>query len=213
MSPRDPGRHIMPRSSPGMATEDPEPTVLLLERLRRGDDRALEALLERHLPRLRRWASGRLPRSARDAGDTEDLVQETVIRTLKALGGFEYRHEGALQAYLRQAVANGIRDRIRRASRRPQAVPLDERAPAHGLSPLEEAIGREAAERYDAALSALSDADREAIVGRLELGYDYEELAAALDKPSADAARMAVRRAILRLAAALSTTDTGSAQG
>ena len=191
-----------------MTANNPESTIVLLERLRHGDDRALETLLERHLPRLRRWASGRLPRSARDGFDTEDLVQETVIRTLRTLEGFEYRREGALQAYLRQALANGIRDRIRRARRRPQAASLDERTPADGLSPLEEAIGREAAERYDAALGELSDADREAIVGRLELGYDYEELATALDKPSGDAARVAVRRAVLRLAAKLSGDKT-----
>jgi RNA polymerase sigma-70 factor (ECF subfamily) len=191
-----------------MAANNPESTIELLERLRHGDDRALEALLERHLPRLRRWASGRLPRSGRDGFDTEDLVQETVIRTLRTLEGFEYRREGALQAYLRQAVANGIRDRIRRARRRPQATALDERTPAAGLSPLEEAIGQEAAERYDAALGELSNADREAIVGRLELGYDYEELATALDKPSGDAARVAVRRAVLRLAAKLSGDKT-----
>lgn len=191
-----------------MTQNNPESTVLLLERLRQGDRQALEALLERYLPRLRRWATGRLPRSARDGMDTEDLVQETVIRTLRSLEGFEYRREGALQAYLRQALANGIRDRIRRARRRPRAGPLDEGSPAEGLSPLEEAIGREAAERYDAALGELDESDREAIVGRLELGYDYDELALALDKPSADAARMAVRRAVLRLAAKLSGDNT-----
>jgi RNA polymerase sigma-70 factor (ECF subfamily) len=190
-----------------MAPEHPEPTIELLERVRQGDNQALGTLLERHLPRLRRWASGRLPRNARDGFDTEDLVQETVIRTLRTIQGFEYRHEGALQAYLRQALANGIRDRIRRAARRPQAAPLDDRAPVEGESPLEEAIGRETADRYEAALSALEPGDREAIVGRLELGYDYAELAAALDKPSADAARVAVRRAVLRLAAKMSALE------
>jgi DNA-directed RNA polymerase specialized sigma24 family protein len=40
-------------------------------------------------------------------------------------------------------------------------------------------------ERYERALQQLSEADREAIVGRLELGYSYEELAEALGKPSA----------------------------
>jgi RNA polymerase sigma-70 factor (ECF subfamily) len=46
----------------------------------------------------------------------------------------------------------------------------------------------------------LSASDQEAIIGRIELGYDYGELAAALGKPSPAAARMAVRRALLRLA-------------
>lgn len=190
-----------------MADVPTESTVELLDRVKAGDSAALETLLQRHLPRLRRWASGRLPRHARDGLDTEDLVQETIVRTLKTLGRFEYRREGALQAYLRQAVANGIRDRLRRAERRPAGGPLDLEAPSPDQSPLDEAIGREAAERYDQALAGLDPDDREAIVGRLELGYDYVELAAALGKPSADAARMAVRRAVLRLATRMTETQ------
>jgi RNA polymerase sigma-70 factor (ECF subfamily) len=182
-------------------TQDPsESTVELLEKFKRGDKAALDRLLERHLPRLRRWASGRLPRHIRDAGDTEDLVQETVIRTLRTIEGFEYCREGALQAYLRQAVVNRIRDTIRQSARRPRREPIHDDSPFEGESPLEQLIGGEMAERYEAALAALDPGDREAIVGRLELGYDYAELAAALAKPSDDAARMAVRRAVLRLA-------------
>jgi DNA-directed RNA polymerase specialized sigma24 family protein len=69
-----------------------------------------------------------------------------------------------------------------------------------GFSPLEQAIGAQALARYDAALAALEADEQQAIIGRLELGYDYGELAAALGKPSRDAARQAVRRAVLRLA-------------
>jgi RNA polymerase sigma-70 factor (ECF subfamily) len=184
-----------------MASGPLEPTIELLEKVKHGDHRALEILLERHLPALRRWASGRLPRHLRDGGaDTEDLVQETVIRTLRTIGRFEYRHEGALQAYLRQAVVNRIRDRVRQAAKRPPLAAVDKDPPFEGESPLELAIGRQTAERYEAALAALEPGDREAIVGRLELGYDYPELAIALAKPSPDAARMAVRRAVMRLA-------------
>jgi RNA polymerase sigma-70 factor (ECF subfamily) len=182
-------------------TSDPsESTVELLQKLKQGDQRALEVLLERHLPRLRRWASGRLPQYARDGTDTEDLVQETVIRTLRAIEGFEYRRDGALQAYLRQALFNRIRDRIRQAGRRPRLEAVNEESPFKGESPLEQAIGRQTTERYEAALAALQPGDREAIVGRIELGYDYSELAAALAKPTSEAARKAVGRAVLRLA-------------
>lgn len=182
-------------------TSDPsESTVELLQKLKHGDQGALEVLLERHLPRLRRWASGRLPRYARDGTDTEDLVQETVIRTLRTLEGFEYRRDGALQAYLRQALFNRIRDRIRQAGRRPRLETVDEASPFKGESPLEQAIGSQMTERYETALAELGPGDREAIVGRLELGYDYSELAVALDKPTSEAARKAVHRAVLRLA-------------
>ena len=68
------------------------------------------------------------------------------------------------------------------------------------LSPFEQALGAETIARYDAALTALRPQEREAIIGRVELGYDYAELAAALGKPSEGAARLAVHRAMLRLA-------------
>lgn len=179
---------------------DPESTFALLERVRGGDEGALDTLLGRYLPRLRRWARGRLPRFARDLTDTDDLVQETLMRSFKQMERFEARNEGALQAYLRQAVVNRIRDELRRKRRSPASAELDTQHPAEAPSPLEEAIGKEAVERYDAALARLKDDEREAIIGRVELGLTYQELAEAMGKPSAEAARKAAERALVRLA-------------
>jgi len=177
-----------------------ESTLSLLTRARDGDEQALNDLIARYLPVLRRWASGRLPYWARDLADTPDLVQETLVQTFKKIDGFDHRGEGALQAYLRQAVMNRIRDELRKAARRPDRVELDEREADPGLSPLEAAIGTEAVERYEAALERLREEERELIVARIELGMTYAEMARALNKPSTDAARMAVGRALVRLA-------------
>ena len=94
-------------------------TFALIERVRQGDREALERLLARHVGPLRRWISGRLPRWARDLADTDDLVQDTLLQTFKKMEGFEPRHVGALQAYLRQAVLNRLRDELRRKGRAP----------------------------------------------------------------------------------------------
>lgn len=179
---------------------DPETSVALLERVRLGDSEALDVLLRRYVPALRRWARGRLPRWARDMADTEDLVQETIVRTLRNLKTFEHRHEGALQAYLRQAVLNRIRDECRRVGKRPVIGELDEQLPDQGVSPLEAVVGVHAVARYEAALQLLKPEEREAIVARIEMGYSYAEIAVMLAKPSPDAARVAVSRALLRLA-------------
>ena len=179
---------------------DPDTTIELLTRVRAGDLSARDRLIARCLPSLRRWARGRLPTFARDVLDTDDLVQETVVAALGRLDRFEARREGALQAYLRQALANRIKDVIRYRSRRPRQTELPDNAAAAGESPLELAIGRENAELYEEAMLRLRDSDREAIVARIELRYSYEELAVALGKPSPDAARMAVTRAVYRLA-------------
>jgi RNA polymerase sigma-70 factor (ECF subfamily) len=72
-----------------------------------------------------------------------------------------------------------------------------------GVSPLEGAITREGVERYETALATLDPADREAIIARLELGLTHQEIAEALGKPSPDAARMMVARAMVQLARAM----------
>ena len=175
-------------------------TFSLLERARGGDREALEILFARHIPTLRRWASGRLPRWTRDIADTQDLVQDTVLQVFKRVEAFEPRGDGALQAYLRQAVMNRIRNEFRSKRRRPSFESLDEQAPANHTSPLEAAIRQEQLDRYDAALSRLSERERDLIVARVEVGLTYEEIAEALGKLSWNAARMATARALLRLA-------------
>jgi len=172
----------------------------LIQRVREGDKDSLERLIERHVAPLRRYVTGRLPRWARDLADTDDLVQDTLLRTFSKMDSFEVRGVGALQAYLRQAVMNRLRDELRRRGRAPALVDVDDQHLVGQGSPLEEAIGAEAATRYVAALARLEPEEREAIIGRVEMEYSYADLADVLGKPTADAARKATRRALLRLA-------------
>src|SRR5262245_38800523 len=186
-----------PVSEAGVAADS---TLSLLERARAGDRAAIDALFARCVPPLLRWSRGRLPLWARDLADTHDVVQEAVLQTFKHLETFEVRGEGALQAYLRQAVLNRIRDHIRRVGRRPVATELDSQHEDLAPSPLEHAVGRETVERYEAALARLSEADRELIIASVELGYAPEQVAEMTGRASADAARKAARRALVKLA-------------
>lgn len=188
----------MERDEPGVAATDR--TLDLLARAREGDGDALDQLFARHIPLLRRWASGRLPRWARDIADTPDLVQETAFQTFTHLDTFEPRGDGALQAYLRQALINRIRNELRRAATRPAPEGLDSGVPADDTSPYEAAVARETSDKYEAGLAQLKPEERHAIVTRVEFGLSYAELAEALGKPSADAARMTVVRALVKLA-------------
>jgi RNA polymerase sigma-70 factor (ECF subfamily) len=191
------------RPEPDPKGSDLTSTLDLLERFKHGDEAAVGLLVERSLPPLRRWARGRLPNWARGLVDTQDLVQDAVIRALPHLKRFEAKHPGALQAYLRQAIVNHIRDEIRKVRSRPAPGDLPEDKVAPEPSPLERAIGLERLDRYDAALLTLRPVEREAIVARLELQQSYEEVALALGKPSADAARMLVGRALRNLIKAM----------
>jgi RNA polymerase sigma-70 factor (ECF subfamily) len=198
------GTDLPPFKTPGTTSQAPlisdEPTIELVVRAREGDRLAVEALLERCIPSLKRWAHGRLPLAARGSLDTSDLVQETVLHVLRRLDHFQPRHVGAMQAYLRQSVINRIRDEVRRVSRQPAPVELSEEPASDLTSPLEGAIKTEAYERYRDALQDLSTRDREMIVARVEAQWTVQEIAQKFGMRTTDAARMAVSRALRRLA-------------
>jgi RNA polymerase sigma-70 factor (ECF subfamily) len=187
----------------GAAAPDPlisdEPTIELVVRAREGDRLAVEALLQRCLPGLRRWAHGRLPAAARGSLDTSDLVQETVLHVLRRLDHFEPRHVGAMQAYLRQSVINRIRDEVRKVSRHPAAVELPVDLVSDRTSPLEVAVQSEAYQQYREALGGLGVRDRKLVVARIEAQWSVAEIARRFEMPTTDAARMAVGRALKRL--------------
>src|SRR5262245_57801397 len=194
-----------PQASPPNRTgPELESTDSLLTLVRRGDSQARERLVRRFLPVLTRWARGRLPLDSRDLAETDDLVQLTLIRAEAHLGHFESRHEGSFLAYLRHALLNAIRDEIRRSRRRPPRMMLDTGIADPHRSAVEEAIGNEALERYEAALLELSEEQREAVILRLEFGMTHSEIAAAMFKPSPNAARMVVARALVHVVEAMS---------
>jgi RNA polymerase sigma-70 factor (ECF subfamily) len=177
-----------------------QPSLVLLERMQKGDRSARDELIERYWPRLERWARGRLPMGARDLHDTADLVQDTLVAALNRLPEFVPQHDGALQAYFRVALLNRIRSLAKGARKRGERVDLESAVAAAGPSPLEEAIGQEALSCYERALDRLRADDQDVIVLRIELDLPYEEIAAQLKKPSIVATRKAVSRALYRLA-------------
>jgi RNA polymerase sigma factor (sigma-70 family) len=205
MAPSEPVMSLDPviSGSAGVLPQDRDAhsSYALVLRARDGDEEARNELCARYLPRLRRWAHGRLPLWAREHLDTEDIVQDTLLQSVRQLGAFTPQHERAFCAYVSQALRNRLRDAMRRAASRPSGHPLSPDEPAHEPSPLEQALGGQMLGRYDAALQRLRDSDRELIVARVELGLGYEEIAGLLDKSSIPAARVAVSRALLRLAA------------
>jgi RNA polymerase sigma-70 factor (ECF subfamily) len=203
-SPKRPDVPAQSAEHPGALLSD-EPTIELVVRAREGDRMAVEALLQRSIPGLKRWAHGRLPAAARGALDTGDLVQETVLHVLRRLDTFEPRHVGAMQAYLRQSVINRIRDEVRRIGRHPAPAELPQDLASDLPSPLEEAVRVEAYERYRAVLADLSPRDREMIVARIEAQWNLGEIAERFGMRSVDAARMAVTRALRRLMDRLKT--------
>ena len=178
----------------------PEKTIHLLFRAQDGDGSAREELYRRILPRLERFAHGRLPRYLRNLADTQDLVQETVMRSLDRLNGFEPQSEGALMHYLSKVVTNRIRDFVRRPQRE---VSLDDGVaalPSNEPSPEDEAMRSETYRRYHEALQTLNEDQRLAVFLHVDMGYTARELADALER-SPDAARKLLSRGLKQVSA------------
>jgi len=188
-------------------------TFDVLARARKGDAAAARVLIERLLGPLRRWARGRLPYYARSGANTEDVVQDAVVRALARVEQFEHRTVDGMQSYLREAVRNRIRDEVRRVTRRGVGEELPDTLTDTGYSPLETLILKERSERYLAALRTLKPNERMAIIFRLEHRHSFEEIAVKLGKASPDAARMAVSRAVKRLAEAIGISERVTPSG
>jgi RNA polymerase sigma factor (sigma-70 family) len=157
-----------------------------------GDEEAAElpgaiwSELKKQIPELRRWAHGHLPPGSEL--DTSDVVQEALLSAAKRLKGLELKSRPALSAYLRSAVQNRIRDEVRRRRRLTQTDPGVERDRS------------DMSVRYREALKHSKERERTLIESRLQDRHTYDEIATRFLFPSADAARMAVTRALRRLA-------------
>jgi RNA polymerase sigma-70 factor (ECF subfamily) len=101
---------------------------------------------------------------------------------------------------VRRAVANRIVDEVRKAERRPPAEETAGSVRDPSPSPLDELLRGEKRDLYERAFQRLKVAEQAALAARIEDGLSYEEIARELGKSSPDAARMAVTRAVVRLA-------------
>ncbi|MEN1727134.1 MAG: RNA polymerase sigma factor [Pseudomonadota bacterium] len=180
--------------------ENLESTVELVRAFQSGDLGARDRLFERCLPLLKRWAHGRLPSAGRSLADTDDLVQVSLLRAFNRLKDFEAHRPGALLAYLRSILLNTVREELRRSQNKPGGSTLNQSQLAHPeASVLEQVIGQETVERYEAALDQLTDKQRQAVILRLEFDMSYPEIATELIADSPDAVRMLVVRGLAEL--------------
>lgn len=193
-----------PQPLNGQNVPGQQSTIELTVLARQGDREALEALCVRCLKSLTRFAAGRVPASVRGMLDTQDIVLEAVQRGMSRLPELEVQ-PGGLVAYMRTVLKHLIIDHVRAAARRPQPVALDENEGPESLvagerSPLERVLAAEQIELYEAALARLRPRDEALVTLRVEEQLGHEEIAIELGYASANAARVAGRRAILRLA-------------
>ena len=149
----------------------------LVERARRGDLDAWETLVRRYQGIAFRTAY----LLAGNAADAEEAAQDGFVKAHRALGRF--RRGRPLAPWLLRIVANEARNRRRSAARRERLTlrAADQVRPGDAVpSPEAALLAREEQERLLAAVEALGDDHREAVVCRFLLGLSEEETAAAL---------------------------------
>jgi len=152
---------------------------------------ALAADLDRAFPDLVRALqddvfSGTL-RMTGNRFDAEEITQEAFVNAYRALGGYSAGRirDLRLRGWVWTIAANLCRNRARSLGRRPEetrlpAVPVPDAAPG----PEQLALGALERERLAAHLGALSWPMRSAVVLRHVVGLGYEEIAAALERPT-----------------------------
>jgi RNA polymerase sigma factor (sigma-70 family) len=164
--------------------------------------RSLDALILDCLSGLHRLAHGRLPRWVRSIADTADVVHDVLLRSLGRIDSIDRRSDRALAAYLAEAVRNRIRDEHRRLARRGEAERLPGDLRDDRPSPFDLAVHEQLISRYRAALARLTPDDQALIVAHVELDYSHDQLGLMTGR-SRNAARMALHRALRRLAEAM----------
>jgi len=173
---------------------------VLLAAARGGDRRAFGELVRAHYGRIYASAFHLLGNHE----DAEDLAQECFVRAHGALA--QYRGESSFIAWLYRIALHLVRDRFRRAQRRPARTPLEEVLPVvPGGGPLQELSGRELGRCVSEAIEALPENLRIALSLRVREGWNYQDLAAAtgVSPKTARNRVMKARRALRRVLAPL----------
>ena len=164
---------------------------------RGGDAAAAETLFAHMRPPLQRYLSGRLPLAVRALWETDDLVQEVCSRAWRGLSTFDNDSPAAFWSYLRTIARNLSIDVCKsELARRNGTVSLDAELQGEDRAAIDILEILERQETYECALELLDERMRSALVLRLELDASFEEVAAELGVPSAEAARKSLRRAL-----------------
>ena len=164
--------------------------ALLIERVKRGDQKAFELLVIKYQRKIERL----IARMVRDTDLIQDIAQETFIRAYRALP--QFRGESAFYTWLYRIAVNTAkktlvelkRDPLVTESARFSADDEDETSRVEnelsdGETPEAVLASKEIAATVNAAIEALSDDLRQAITLREIKGLSYEEIADVMNCP------------------------------
>jgi len=91
----------------------PTSTFALIERAKAGDGQALSLAFEKCRRRLAVLVYFKLSPHARQSAEVDDLVQETLLRAFRDIGGFSYESAGSLMRWLSSIAGHVVIDHLR----------------------------------------------------------------------------------------------------
>jgi RNA polymerase sigma-70 factor, ECF subfamily len=205
---------VQPTASEGRLIERKPPFTRLLSyskltdldlviRARNGDRNALEALVERHSPRVNRLAA----QLFEDLEEARDAAQESLVKLCTRLR--QFRGDAQFATWLHRLVVNTCRDRMAwQRVRRTEPLPADDTAGVDDGDLIRIALLGDLRRDVAEALSKLSRNQRIAVVLRDSFGLSYEEIARVARMP-VGTAKCYVHRARARLRARLEEQAAG----
>jgi RNA polymerase sigma-70 factor, ECF subfamily len=170
--------------------EQGDADALLVERAKRGEVSAFEMLVVKYQRRIERLVG----RMVRDADLVQDIAQETFIRAYRALP--QFRGESAFYTWLYRIAVNTAKKALMEKKRDPlvfegamvsteegEEPSRVENELSDGETPESVLASRQVADTVNAAIDALSEDLRQAIVLREIEGLSYEEIADVMNCP------------------------------
>jgi RNA polymerase sigma-70 factor (ECF subfamily) len=150
---------------------------ILVTRAKDGDHQALEALLERHAPRVERLARQLL----RDPEDSSDAAQEALAKVCVRLK--QFRGESQFSTWLHRLVVNTCRDAAERRKARVHEPLDDDLQAGTDHDPARVAGNSELRRELCDSLAGVSSQQAQVVLLKDALGYSFEEIAEAAGMP------------------------------
>ncbi len=150
---------------------------ILITRAKAGDRGALEALCERHAPRVERLAA----HLVRDPEDARDAAQESLAKLCVRVR--QFRGESQFTTWLHRLVTNTCKDVLERQRARACEPLLEDRREAPDADPARAACLAETRAELGACLAEIAPAQAKVVVLKDAFEYTFEEISAAAGMP------------------------------
>lgn len=142
----------------------------LVNRARKGDNKAFEDLVRKYQEPLYRY----LCRLSGNGEDAMELTQSSFVKAYLSIGRF--RGESSFKTYLFRIASNAWRNTIRDRGRRP-AVDIDRVPIASGDNPHDKVVRNQELEMFWSLVEELPARQKEALTLRIREGYPFKEVA------------------------------------